>query len=518
MLEPENRIVPANDDTSPNGLNAGCDLSPFISKLWEIVVSPATDNCIAWTPAGNSFMVTNVERFAHATRRTHGPSRTLPGRPSHTHERLGVQLRQRRLARVLQARERPVVRAPAQHVRRARPDSQPAAPPRAQHGSSLGQEIEHFASRCRYGFRKQTNLSSDETLEFSNEHFRRNERELLLQIKRCAQPKSAKAEELDSPEDIHPLYSGEPLALGGPDAPPAELVAVRSRMGLLQERLGALQAASLRALASALLPPPPPLTPPTHPLHQTMTPPVASAGRDPRVQRLARPEGQPADADARAVQQQRAGAAEHHWRAARAATDSLRRAPRAGERRAGAAGAAASCAAHYGAGGDGDRGIRERAAGGAAAAAGLACPRRDSHHAKLRRGHRAADAAAGCLSGDARPPSHPTRTPHMPRCARVAEPPPSCSLAAGNACGRAAGRAAGRQQQLLPAAGGELWRAAAARRDDHVVPGKHAGAPRRPLAQPPPSPPPPPPPLTHPLLHTCGCRRSRALALRARRR
>ena len=82
-----------------------------------------------------------------------------------------------------------------------------------------------------YGFRKRTNISSsDEHLEFFHEKFRRDQPALLTQIKRCHQPKPQ-----GRSDDLVVDQNGR----GGGNS---DIDCIRSRVGDLKDRLGALQA------------------------------------------------------------------------------------------------------------------------------------------------------------------------------------------------------------------------------------------------------------------------------------
>ena len=105
----------------------GQSMAPFLTKLFQIVSNLATDQAIVWTPKGDSFVITDPETFARDI---------LPTYFKHNN-------------------------------------------------------IRSFIRQLNtYGFRKRTNISSsDEHLEFFHEKFRRDEPNLLTQIKRCHQPK-----------------------------------------------------------------------------------------------------------------------------------------------------------------------------------------------------------------------------------------------------------------------------------------------------------------------------------------
>merc|ERR1719272_2341982 len=103
------------------------NMAPFLTKLFQIVSNQQTDQAIIWTPKGDSFVITDPETFARDI---------LPTYFKHNN-------------------------------------------------------IRSFIRQLNtYGFRKRTNISSsDEHLEFFHEKFRRDEPALLVQIKRCHQPK-----------------------------------------------------------------------------------------------------------------------------------------------------------------------------------------------------------------------------------------------------------------------------------------------------------------------------------------
>ena len=109
----------------------GQSMAPFLTKLFQIVSNLATDQAIIWTPKGDSFVITDPETFARDI---------LPTYFKHNN-------------------------------------------------------IRSFIRQLNtYGFRKRTNISSsDEHLEFFHEKFRRDEPNLLTQIKRCHQPKPSAA-------------------------------------------------------------------------------------------------------------------------------------------------------------------------------------------------------------------------------------------------------------------------------------------------------------------------------------
>jgi len=146
----------------------GQSMAPFLTKLFQIVSNSATDQAIIWTPKGDSFVITDPETFARDI---------LPTYFKHNN-------------------------------------------------------IRSFIRQLNtYGFRKRTNISSsDEHLEFFHEKFRRDEPNLLTQIKRCHQPK--------------PSASGgrnDGMSEGGEMKTPQDLDTIRGRVSELKGRLSTLQ-------------------------------------------------------------------------------------------------------------------------------------------------------------------------------------------------------------------------------------------------------------------------------------
>ena len=120
------------DSRVPLGLEAigSTNMAPFLTKLFQIVSSPSTQQTICWTAKGDSFVISDPDTFAREI---------LPTYFKHNN-------------------------------------------------------IRSFIRQLNtYGFRKRTNISStDEHLEFFHEKFRRDE-PALTQIKRCHQSKAAAA-------------------------------------------------------------------------------------------------------------------------------------------------------------------------------------------------------------------------------------------------------------------------------------------------------------------------------------
>lgn len=150
------------------------NMAPFLTKLFQIVSAANTDPCITWTPKGDSFVISDPDTFAREI---------LPTYFKHNN-------------------------------------------------------IRSFIRQLNtYGFRKRTNISStDEHLEFFHEKFKRDQPSLLMQIKRCHQPK--------------PSARAPPAAASAQDAqaheasvakvlPDVEII--RSRVSELKTRLGLLQ-------------------------------------------------------------------------------------------------------------------------------------------------------------------------------------------------------------------------------------------------------------------------------------
>eukprot|EP00965_Chrysotila_dentata_P190088 6173679-Pleurochrysis_carterae.AAC.3 len=160
----------------------GSNMAPFLTKLFEIVSVSSTNRCINWTANGDSFVISDPDSFARDI---------LPTYFKHNN-------------------------------------------------------IRSFIRQLNtYGFRKRTNIASgDEQLEFFHEKFRRGQAQMLLQIKRCHQPKpQSRLPERPSP-GVAPLSAMhkelEPEALKA--APDMETI--RSRVGELKSRLGSLQVQS----------------------------------------------------------------------------------------------------------------------------------------------------------------------------------------------------------------------------------------------------------------------------------
>ena len=159
-----------------DGALGGSNMAPFLTKLFQIVSNPQTDQAIIWTPKGDSFVITDPDTFARDI---------LPTYFKHNN-------------------------------------------------------IRSFIRQLNtYGFRKRTNISSsDEHLEFFHEKFRRDEPALLVQIKRCHQPK---------PSASAPGGGGGGGGGGmgesvlGEGKTPQDLDTIRGRVSELKNRLGTLQ-------------------------------------------------------------------------------------------------------------------------------------------------------------------------------------------------------------------------------------------------------------------------------------
>ena len=157
----------------------GQSMAPFLTKLFQIVSNLATDQAIVWTPKGDSFVITDPETFARDI---------LPTYFKHNN-------------------------------------------------------IRSFIRQLNtYGFRKRTNISSsDEHLEFFHEKFRRDEPNLLTQIKRCHQPKPSAA---GGGGGGGGGGRGDEIMLqqmGADGKSPQDLDTIRGRVSELKTRLSTLQ-------------------------------------------------------------------------------------------------------------------------------------------------------------------------------------------------------------------------------------------------------------------------------------
>lgn len=148
---------------------ASSNMAPFLTKLFDIVSATTTDRCIAWTSRGDSFVISDPDGFARDI---------LPTYFKHNN-------------------------------------------------------IRSFVRQLNtYGFRKRTNISStDEHLEFFHEKFRRDQPALLMQIKRCHQPKP------------HARGAAAQAETSGfkPGNPPVDTDSIKTRVSELKSRLGSLQ-------------------------------------------------------------------------------------------------------------------------------------------------------------------------------------------------------------------------------------------------------------------------------------
>mmetsp|Transcript_60985 Transcript_60985/g.101385 ORF Transcript_60985/g.101385 Transcript_60985/m.101385 type:complete len:350 (+) Transcript_60985:104-1153(+) len=144
-------------------------MAPFLTKLFQIVSASNTDSCIQWTTKGDSFVISDPDTFARDI---------LPTYFKHNN-------------------------------------------------------IRSFIRQLNtYGFRKRTNISStDEHLEFFHEKFRRDQASMLMQIKRCHQPKALS----------RPAGADENVTSGETDKPSPDMDIIRNRVGELKSKLGALQ-------------------------------------------------------------------------------------------------------------------------------------------------------------------------------------------------------------------------------------------------------------------------------------
>ena len=145
-------------------------MAPFLTKLFQIVSATTTNHCIQWTAKGDSFVITDPDTFARDI---------LPTYFKHNN-------------------------------------------------------IRSFIRQLNtYGFRKRTNISSnDEQLEFFHMKFRRDESEMLTQIKRCHQSKGQQAggHQRQGPEEVEEHGRGS-----------TDLNTIRTRVTELKSRLGSLQ-------------------------------------------------------------------------------------------------------------------------------------------------------------------------------------------------------------------------------------------------------------------------------------
>ena len=146
------------------------NMAPFLTKLFQIVSNESTERCISWTMKGDSFVISDPDTFAKDI---------LPTYFKHNN-------------------------------------------------------IRSFIRQLNtYGFRKRTNISStDEHLEFFHEKFRRDQPALLMQIKRCHQPKPQSRPTLT--EDSSEIGKSLP-----------DIDTIRNRVGELKNRLGALQVSQM---------------------------------------------------------------------------------------------------------------------------------------------------------------------------------------------------------------------------------------------------------------------------------
>jgi len=152
---------------------ASSNMAPFLTKLFQIVSATATDRCITWTARGDSFVISDPDSFARDI---------LPTYFKHNN-------------------------------------------------------IRSFVRQLNtYGFRKRTNISStDEHLEFFHEKFKRDQPALLMQIKRCHQPKP-------HARGAHEGMMNEAGASKGGAAGAPDMDSIKNRVGELKNRLGSLQA------------------------------------------------------------------------------------------------------------------------------------------------------------------------------------------------------------------------------------------------------------------------------------
>jgi len=157
----------------------GQSMAPFLTKLFQIVSNLATDQAIVWTPKGDSFVITDPETFARDI---------LPTYFKHNN-------------------------------------------------------IRSFIRQLNtYGFRKRTNISSsDEHLEFFHEKFRRDEPNLLTQIKRCHQPKPSAAGGGGGGGGGGRGDENMLQQMGADGKSPQDLETIRGRVSELKTRLSTLQ-------------------------------------------------------------------------------------------------------------------------------------------------------------------------------------------------------------------------------------------------------------------------------------
>lgn len=167
-----------SDEPAGGSMDAlSSNMAPFLTKLFQIVSAPATDRCIAWTGRGDSFVISDPDSFAREI---------LPTYFKHNN-------------------------------------------------------IRSFVRQLNtYGFRKRTNISStDEHLEFFHEKFRRDQPSMLMQIKRCHQPKpQARAPQMDIGLPYHTHHE---IGGGGKPSGTHDIDSIKNRVGELKSRLGSLQ-------------------------------------------------------------------------------------------------------------------------------------------------------------------------------------------------------------------------------------------------------------------------------------
>ena len=161
-------MPPAQQTNSSLDAVASSTMAPFLMKLFQIVSADTTDHCITWTPKGDSFVISDPDNFAKDI---------LPTYFKHNN-------------------------------------------------------IRSFIRQLNtYGFRKRTNISStDEHLEFFHEKFKRDQPTLLMQIKRCSQPKPSAKQSQNNLENDRNAAKKMP-----------DIDWMRSRVGELKTRLGSLQ-------------------------------------------------------------------------------------------------------------------------------------------------------------------------------------------------------------------------------------------------------------------------------------
>ena len=159
-------------------------IAPFLTKLYQIVSAATTDQCITWTAKGDSFVISDPDTFARDI---------LPTYFKHNN-------------------------------------------------------IRSFIRQLNtYGFRKRTNISStDEHLEFFHQKFHRDEPNLLMQIKRCHQPKAGSGggggggSARGGGGGMGGMGGMDDMGLGGGGGG-NDLDTIRTRVGELKSRLGSLQ-------------------------------------------------------------------------------------------------------------------------------------------------------------------------------------------------------------------------------------------------------------------------------------